>query len=188
MNQIEIEHYPAGKDVLLVLTGLGGSVKGYQNKYETLAKNIVSKFNYTVFVATTPHGSWENSKENIDSIINYIDKIMEDKNYKIYVFGHSAGGTFALWHGHLFPKIKRIIASNPVLNVNFHRIKNGIDNFNGELIKVIIGEKDQCFKFAGLLKENHKAETIILENVDHEYTGNLEKFINLPNDYLFANK
>lgn len=189
MKDIEIDYYPNGKDVLLILTGLGGSVKGSQNKYETMANNIISKYDFSVFVAATPQGAWNNAKEHLTNVLDYVDSLMNDinKEYKIYVFAHSAGGTYALWYSYLFTRIKRIVVTNPVLNVNFHWLENGQNNFNGEFTKVIIGDKDQSFKFAGLLKRAKIIETVILENTDHEFKDNLTAFIELPEKYLIKN-
>ena len=53
-NGIEVEIYDGGNLVFLIRTGLGGSVKGYEGKYETMANNARKKHNATVFVATTP--------------------------------------------------------------------------------------------------------------------------------------
>lgn len=184
---MEIEKYGNGKNVILILTGLGGNVKGYQNKYETIANNLMKNNNdFTVFVATTPHGSWETPKKNLDYIMNFIEESMRfiNNDYFIYAMGHSAGGTFLLWHCYQYPRIKRVVATNPVLNVNIHKIKDGTNNFNGDFIKVIIGEKDHAFQLSGLLNKFTKIETIILKDIDHEFKGNLEVFISIPNKYL----
>lgn len=186
MKDIEIEVYGKGKNVVLVLTGLGGTVKGYHNKYEIIANNIVTEHNCTVFVATTPHGSWEHSKENLDYIMKFIDQRMSpiNKDYKIYVMGHSAGGTFILWYAYNYPRITRILAANPVLNVNFHKLENGANNFKCEFIKIIIGDKDPSYKYADLLQRVKSIETIILPHIDHEFKDSIESFIDLPNKYL----
>ena len=34
MEKIDIEYYESGKDILLIITGIGGTTKGYKNKYE----------------------------------------------------------------------------------------------------------------------------------------------------------
>ena len=42
MMNIDIEFYEGGRDVLVIFTGIGGTTKGYQNKYEKIAKYVTS--------------------------------------------------------------------------------------------------------------------------------------------------
>ncbi|MCK9575158.1 MAG: S9 family peptidase [Clostridia bacterium] len=187
MDKIQIDKYLTSKesDVFLILTGLGGSTSGYSNKYETIAINTNKKFGLNVFVANTPHGSYENHIQHLNYIFNSIDREMQKQDYNVFVMGHSAGGTIMLWNLNLFPKVKRIIAVNPVLNINFHKIENSSKNFTGEFIKIIMGEKDGSCKFLPLLNKVINIETLVLKDIDHEFKGNLEKFIELPVKYLF---
>lgn len=51
-KQIEIDKFISGNKVLLIMTGLGGTTKGYENKYHTIAKQAYNK-GYSVFITTT---------------------------------------------------------------------------------------------------------------------------------------
>ena len=178
MEDIEIEFYSAGKNLLLILTGIGGTTKGFQNKYEKIAKQVVQKYNYSVIVATSPKGSWQHTKENLAYIMSVVNK---KEFYNIFAMGSSAGANILLMHAYEFPKIKKILAINPILNINLHKINNGIELFNGKTI-LICGEKDMSNKFIGIV--NKKANTITIPNADHNFTNQLNDFIELYK-YLF---
>lgn len=67
--------------------------------------------------------------------------------------GHSAGGTVALWNLNKYPNIKRMVAINPVLNINLHKVEASAKQLEGEFIKIIIGDKDSSYKFSPLLNK-----------------------------------
>lgn len=107
MMNIDIEFYEGGRDVLVIFTGIGGTTKGYQNKYEKIAKYVTSQFHFSVFVATTPLGSWATLKENLQSVLNFVFKKLKSDSLNIYVMGTSAGANMVLSFSYLFPQIKK---------------------------------------------------------------------------------
>ncbi len=185
MEQIDIVIYKKSNNILLILTGIGGTTKGYENKYEKIAKLIMQKYDFSVVVATTPKGSWTHLKENLYYIINRIAEKFEG-NFQIYAMGSSAGANILLCFSYLFPQIKRILAINPVLNINFHWIEKGIAEFNKEKIYTVFGEHDPSIKWTEILPKNNKLIIKILPNVDHKFTNNLQTFIELPQKILFT--
>ncbi len=185
MANIEIEFYEKGKDFLLIFTGIGGTTKGFQNKYETIAKQVMKTYNFSVAVATTPSGSFYSLKENMQQVMNALFERIKDKDCNIFVMGTSAGANIVLSFSYLFPQIKKVLAINPVMNVNFHLIEKGIKEFTGDKINVVFGEKDPSSKWAPLLPKSNILETYILPNIDHEFRDNLQTFIELPKKYLF---
>jgi alpha/beta superfamily hydrolase len=189
-GDIKVDTYDGNKNVFLILTGLGGDTKGYQNKYVTIAENIRQKYGMTVFVVGTPSDAWRRSKEFINDTMKFIDSHMTQHHmtgYTVYVMGHSAGGTFMTWYAHSYPCIKRVLAINPVIRVNFDKMIDGAESFQGERVIVLVGEKDQSAPFVPLISEvsNKKFSTIIEPNADHNFTGMLDEFIALPEKYLF---
>lgn len=106
MEKIDIEYYENGKDILLIITGIGGTTKGFKNKYEIIARNVIKKYNFSVVVATSPFGSWLHTEQNLDYIMNYI-KSKRNCDYKVYAMGNSAGANILLWHSHKFTQIKK---------------------------------------------------------------------------------
>lgn len=185
MDNIEIDFYEAGKDVLLILTGLGGSVKGFENKYETIAKQVVKDYGFSVVVATTPYGSWEHLKENLEYVMGFIKNKRQNDDFKVYAMGTSAGANIVLCFSYLFPQIKRVLAVNPVLTVNLHWINDGIKDFVGDKIEVVVGEEDLSSQWVELLPKMDKLQTTILPNVEHYFKGHLQTYIDLPKKYLF---
>jgi hypothetical protein len=85
-------------------------------------------------------------------------------------------------YSYLFPNIKKVLSSNPVLMMNYHKTQDGIKNFAG-YIKVVLGEHDHSASLSGFIDQI--CDVTILKGVDHEYRNNLETFINLPEQYLF---
>lgn len=187
MEKLEIDKYLTQKenDVFLILTGLGGNTKGYENKYETISKNASVAHGFNVFVVGTPYGVYDNSKEFFDIIFSEIDKELERKDYSVYLMGHSAGGTVALWNLNKYPNIKRMVAINPVLNINLHKVEASAKQLEGKFIKIIIGDKDSSYKFSPLLNKINNIQVEILKDTDHEFKDKLQEFIDLSNKYLF---
>lgn len=108
---MQIDFYPAGKDVLLIFTGRGGNTKGDQNKYVRIAENINRKYYVSVFVAAVPENCWENPKGLFcEAIERVFAKISPEK---FFVMGYSAGGNLALWYSYLFSKIDKVWQSTP---------------------------------------------------------------------------
>lgn len=71
-NDLQIDEYPAGEDCLIILTGLGGDTRGYNDKYVKIAGNTVEKHNFTVYVAGVPSYCWEKPKAVFDGVMQYV--------------------------------------------------------------------------------------------------------------------
>lgn len=182
IENIEIEYYENGNNILLILTGIGGDTAGYENKYKRIAKTIIQQHNFSVVIATSPIGSWLHAEQNFDRVMNFIqDK--RKKDFKIYAIGNSAGANIALWYSNKFPQIEKVLAINPVMNINPHLFKILQDTKNE--INVVFGELDTSTRYAGLLPKNKNIKIDILPNIDHVFTNNLDLFVDLPNIYLF---
>lgn len=180
---MQIDYYCAGKDCFLIFTGLGGDTKGYENKYVKIAEEITQKYGFTVFVAAVPKDLWSHPQEVFaEAVENVLSKCAPEK---IYVMGSSAGASLAIWYSHLYPKIEKVLAVNPVLNLNYHRTKEGIQKFTGEKMFVEVGELDPCAMWVGALPEKDNVHTEVLKGVDHVFKGRTEEFIALPPKTLF---
>lgn len=187
MTNIEIEFYEAGKNVLIIFTGVGGTTKGAQNRYELIAEEVIKNYDFSVAVATTPSGSWFRlDGNNLEDVMNTLFEQRQDKDFTTYVMGMSAGANIVLNYSYLFPQIKRVLAINPVLNMNLHKIHQGIKEFTGEKINVIFGENDASSQYAVMLPKAAVLKTTILPNVDHSFTCQLQTFIDLPKKFLFS--
>lgn len=173
-------------NVLLILTGLGGTTTGYHNKYVTIAKQA-TQMGWSVIVAATPDGASfiENEPQYFNALLEQVYQVMRTKDLTICAMGHSQGANISLWCAYLHPQIKRVLAINPVIDWNTHLLIEGVKNFAGEKIDVIVGEKDPAFPWVELLPKVNFLTTTILPNIDHVFRGNLQTFIDLPKQFLF---
>ena len=175
---MKIDFYPAGKDCLLIFTGRGGDTKGYGNKYVKIAENVTRKYGFSVFVAAVPENCWDSPQEVFSFAVDYVLSKTDTEN--IYVTGSSAGASLAIWYSHLYPQIKKVLAVNPVLNLNLHRTKDGILKFNGEKMFIVSGDKDPCVVWLNLLPHKDNLSTQTLKGVDHVFSNRIAEFIALP--------
>ena len=177
-DKIEIDFYTGIENCLIIFTGLNGNTKGYGDKYVKIAESVNKKTGFSVFVAAVPKNCWDEPQNTFTQAVDYAISKINAEN--IYVMGNSAGANLAICYSHLYPQIKRVLAINPVLNLNYHRTKEGILKFNGEKMFIATGEIDPGAVWLGSLPSKDNFSTEILQGVDHVFTGELEKFISLP--------
>lgn len=183
INGINIDNYPAGADCLIIFTGLGGDTKGYENKYVTIAEEVTEKYGFSVFAAGVPQDLWSRPQEVFSTVFDYVLSVCPPRT--IYLMGSSAGASISIWYAHLYPQIKKVLAVNPVLNLNFHRVRDGLEKFSGEEIHIAIGEYDPCAMWVQLLPEQKNLVKEIIAGADHVFKGKLNEFISLPLKSLF---
>ena len=179
---MQIDFFPAGKSALLILTGRGGDPKGYRNKYVKIAENVNRKFDFSVFVAGVPENCWDDPKQIFCEAIDRVFLKMTPERF--YVAGNSAGANLVIWYSHLFPTVDRVLAINPVLNLNMHDTDNGIARFNGEILYILSGEQDPAAMWQEVLPQKENVSVRLLKGVDHVFTGKLNEFVALS-DLLF---
>lgn len=170
--------------ILFIKAGQDGSMYGYNNKYLQIAKRINSKYGYTVITSSNPF----DGRNPLDNAIEVIEEYCKDKfeDYDIYYMGHSNGGLIGAWFGNNYEKIRRMLLINAPLMYNWHKTKDGIKNFNGDLLSLVYGEFDQSIKYTELLLPltNEKIKLNIIKNEDHHFKNNMEDFLSLPEKYL----
>lgn len=185
-KNMEIDFYNAGKNCLLILTGRGGNTRGYANKYVKIAEEVTKRYNFSVAVAGVPSTCWDNPQKIFSDIVNAVFTRLAPE--KIYVMGSSAGATIALWYAYMCPSIQKVLSVNPVLNLNYHRAKEGIEKFCGGRIFVETGEFDPCAVWVNLLPQKDNLQVEILGGVDHVFKDKLDVFTALPHKTLFADE
>lgn len=178
---IEIKTYPAGERVLLVLTGLGGSLSGYGEKYIKIARRAVKEYGFTTSVAAVTEDVWADKESAFDEIISRACRAAS----KVYIMGSSAGASLALWYAYKHKNVAKVLCINPVLNVNLLLTVKGMEEFKGEKMYIVSGDCDPSFGWSKMIKSTDNVEVRILENIDHLFTGKLNEFINLPFELLF---
>ena len=171
--------------ILLIKAGQDGSMYGYENKYLTIARNINKEFGYTVICSSNPLRKTNPLEQAMEIIEDYCEQKGFD-DYQVYYMGLSNGGYVGAAYAHLHPKIKRMLIVNMPIFINWHKIKDGMKQFNGEQATFIYGTLDPSYKYVEMLtllnKDNIKLE--IIKDADHNFAGKLDEFIALPNKYL----
>ena len=171
--------------VVLIKAGLNGSERGYQDKYLHIAMNIYRRFGYTVVCSSNP--SCSSCHVNpIETDMSVIWEIFGKIPDNIYYMGFSNGALIGGYWGYKYPQIKRMLLINPPIVWNWPITKNALKKFNGEKIVYVFGELDPFCRYADLIQFVQKENIFLykLSNVDHEFTGQLETFIQLPEIYL----
>ena len=178
---IEIQTYPAGANVLLVLTGRGGSLSGYGQKYIKIAQRAAKEYGFTTSVAAVTEEVWADKESAFDEIFARTCSAA----LKAYIMGVSAGASLALWYAYKHKNVAKVLCINPVLNVNLPATVKGMKDFQGQKLYIVSGDCDPSFVWAKMIKSTNNVEVRILENIDHLFTGKLNEFINLPFELLF---
>lgn len=178
--------YDRGKssDCLLIFTGINGTIEGYEGKYQRIAEEVLSKTEYSVCRIALLSGAWNDLEGYLQKARDFLYEKSDGEEIDVIAMGCSAGANLLLCHGKDFPQIRRILAINPVLNVNIHRILKGIQSFPGEEIDVVVGKKDPSYPLVGLLPQDPKLKCAVLDEVDHAFRGQLETFMQLPWRFL----
>ena len=124
------------ENLLLILTGRGGSADGFGNKYGKIRDRVREKYGFSVYIVRTPQDVWERKntffEEAVSAVIQY---------RQIYMMGVSAGASIALWYAAGYPQIVRVLAVNPVLQINFDMALSGMRRFRGERLNVVVGDE-----------------------------------------------
>jgi len=103
-----------------------------------------------------------------------------DANPKLHVMWFSAWGHFVWRFAYKYPEIQNILLVNPVLRVDFEKLKKWMLEFKWD-ITIVQGNKDTDFEFNPLLDQIPNAKVEVLEWVDHQFTWEdwVEKFVDL---------
>jgi len=174
---------------LVILIGMDGTLFEHENRYLKIAEKANSLYSLSAFAFRNPASNWEIKGNGFSTIMNTVRKNM-DENCEIYFFGFSAGASFAIFNAWEYPAIKRLLLVNPPLMSNFQKISN-IKRFEGEST-LIIGEHDQSITLGGIIERSKKtsgfSDVFIYPSADHQFTGLLDEFIDLPFTHLFGEK
>ena len=189
-NDVEIEYgiLQGNSNILFIKPGLNGSLYGYNNKYLTIANLINQKYGSTVICSTNPHG---NKKFNqLDDAIIFIDEYTKEENinnYKIYYMGNSNGGMIACKKAHLYPQIDKMLIINAPLMFNCDLITSGLKKFDQTSVSLIYGSLDPSINNIGLFDylDNKKVTYYIIYGQDHNFSNDMNEFIQLAEKYLY---
>ena len=190
--EVEVAEYKGTTNkVVMIIVWKWGTTSGYQNKYITIASNLAEKYGVQVFVVENPWISRDDPKLFIECAMNFVEEQMKKSGFddwEIYGMGHSAGAHFWGRFAHLYPNVSKLLLINPVVSVNFTKLKKELEAYQGELF-LIQWSKDNDFFYNPLLDpiKSEKKQVIILEWVNHEFSneGGFDLFLSLAEQYLF---
>ena len=190
--EVEVAEYKGTTNkVVMIIVWKWGTTSGYQNKYITIASNLAEKYWSQVFVVENPWISRDDPKLFIEYAMNFVEEQMKKSGFddwEIYGMGHSAGAHFWGRFAHLYPNVSKLLLINPVVSVNFTKLKKELEAYQGELF-LIQWSKDNDFFYNPLLDpiKSEKKQVIILEWVNHEFSneGGFDLFLSLAEQYLF---
>ena len=190
--EVEVAEYKGTTNkVVMIIVWKWGTTSGYQNKYITIASNLAEKYGVSVFVVENPWISRDDPKLFIECAMGFVEEQMKKSGFddwEIYGMGHSAGAHFWGRFAHLYPNVSKLLLINPVVSVNFTKLKKELEAYQGELF-LIQWSKDNDFFYNPLLDpiKSEKKQVIILDWVNHEFSNDwgFDLFLSLAEHYLF---
>ncbi len=103
-----------GRDVLVVIkTGAGGTVNGYQDKYKKLAEYIHNRTGYAVLTVDNPAGA--DKEENFEvtmtaaEFANDVTEAADGGEVPVYYIGFSLGASLGAMYGWQYPYIRKML-------------------------------------------------------------------------------
>lgn len=172
--------------VVLIMTGIGGSETGYNDKYLRIAERLNKDYGASVFIFATPLGAWSNGDALVDTFVADATGTLEKHgivDFDLYAMGSSAGASLLGAYSYKHERIKKLLLVNPVIQINVNKLLNGLNKSNAK-ITVAFGELDPSYQFVSMLEsvERSDMEIISIEGVDHNFSGEkaFEIFLDLP--------
>ena len=189
MQVLEYGIIHGNKTIVFIKVGLKGSIYSYKDKYPLIAKSLNENHGCTVIVSSNPNGYDDDFEDEMNFVDKYASSTKMD-DYIIYYMGHSNGAALGMIHAWKYPKIKKLVCINGPLMIEPHRLIPGIRQFGGEKMYLVYGSKDPSYKMVQMHSAltSEKIEFVHIKNADHDFTGFLDFFIELPSVYLFGDE
>lgn len=190
---LDIAIHPAdNKLIVLTVPGVDGSVDGYNNKYIKIANKIQQQHGAAVVRMSNPFITSFHWESNIRRILEFISTHSRDitghDDVELRIIAHSAGAAVVTQIAWEYPHITRLLLINPATKLGIDKIQLGLRDFTG-LITLLFGSDDPSAHDINKLSDvrsSSKIQTVILDGVDHNFSGNaIDRFIEAPNIYLF---
>lgn len=166
--------------LLLIKTGLGGSIYGYNGKYIRIAQHFYSK-GFSVLCCASPQNV--DDRTSFEVAIDTASSLMGNRftDVRIDYMGVSRGAYQGILYGNTVEQIKSMLLINPPLTVNFSKQITALRNVD-KPSTLVIGSRDASFRFwpwiCGI--ENANLKLIEAEGADHHFKGMDQEFFNLP--------
>ena len=167
--------------IVFIKVGVGGNIRGYQDKYLIMAHRVHERIGATVICASNCDLDGK-TQIKIDKAL--IKKVITDRgldNYELYFVGTSDGGEHSLRLSQQFPETVKFLG----LNSSWSNIDDFIERIRSlsHVKKTFVyGSIDDDFDdIVPRLKklECDNLEILVLEGVDHDFAGKVDDFIAL---------
>lgn len=155
------------KYLVFIKTGRSGSIEGFENKYLDICSFLFKKYGYTFVVSANP----KDSVCDLEKEIKCIDKYVGD--YKeIFFVGISNGAFIGATQCGKIERIKNAVLINAPLMINFHRIKEGVEEFRGDNMYFLYGEDDPSCRYIEILNviKNTACKYKIIKGEGHDFS------------------
>jgi alpha/beta superfamily hydrolase len=162
---------------VFIKSGAGGSIRGAENKYLSMAKIAHEKLGATVICANNPdvsHEFWD------EKIIRWVISKKEFSKFELYFFGTSDGAYKNLLLAKKFPETVKIIS----VNTSFI----SLENLTKELLAIpqvkkilVCGTNDDEYDALISLKNEkcNNLSLVTIEGANHIFSGMTDKYISL---------
>ena len=167
--------------IVFIKVGAGRNIRGHQDKYLIMAHRVRERIGATVICASNCDLDGK-TQIKIDKAL--IKKVITDRgldNYELYFVGTSDGGEHGLRLSEQFPETVRFLG----LNSSWSNIDDFIERIRSlsHVKKTFVyGAMDDDFDdIVPRLKklECDNLQILVLEGVDHDFTGKVDDFIAL---------
>lgn len=166
--------------LLLIKTGLGGSIYGYNGKYIRIAQHF-HPVGYNVLCCASPQKV--DDQTSFEVAIDTASRLMGPRftDVSIDYMGISRGAYQGILYGNTVEQIKSMLLINPPLTVNFSKQITALRNLD-KSSTLVIGTRDASFRFWPWIVEikNVNLKLIEAEGADHHFKGMDQEFFNLP--------
>lgn len=188
-KEIEYGIIDGNNTIVFIKAGLEGSCYGYENKYARIGRALNEKHGCSIIASSNPLGYKTDFAAEMDFIKDYAKKQNLD-DYQVYFFGHSNGAALGIINAYQFAEIKRLVCINAPLMINLHLLLRGIKGFSGEKMMLVYGSSDASFDMLKLYSElkSDKIDFVRIHGADHNFTGCLDLFIELPGVLFFGDE
>ena len=184
--EIELIIYPQIlSDVIIInMPGNGGDIKGYNDKYSTIAKMLQHQnVGAVVLTGNYVRYNFNNQISLVDdlrAVVNYCIKhsleICGVINPRIYLMGFSAGASAVAAICSEFEQIDKILLIAPSVDVPEIDVRLGLNNFSGS-VYITIGTDDEVVGvesgkyYESSCKKAKLCNLIEIPECDHQFSG-----------------
>ena len=167
--------------IFFIKAGTGGKIQGHQDKYLKMAHRVRDRIGATVICASN---GYANPKEQLRADKFLIKNVMTDhgfESYELYFVGNSDGGDHSLKLAQQFPQTVAFLG----INSSWGSTDTFLERIQSlpRVKKIFVyGANDIDFdNIVPKLKtlECDNLEIIVLDGVDHDFTGKVDDFIAL---------